>query len=75
MAGKTKRDRMKRIRESGADPTILRQTWARKPQTQIVKNVKAEQRRSWCRDKRHEGDVFLLRCKARPTKAPVAIVA
>ena len=58
MASKAKRRREKQLRERGADPTLRRQTWERKPQTHIVNNAKAEQRRSWCRDNRHGGDVF-----------------
>ena len=62
MASKAKRRRAKQLRERGADPTLRRQTWTRKPQTQIVNNAKAEQRRSWCRDNRHQERRFLLGC-------------
>ena len=44
-----KRARKKRIREGHLDPTASRQTWSRKPMSQVVPNKKAEQRRTYCR--------------------------
>ena len=37
-----------------------RNVWTRKPQTQIVRNRKAEQRRSWCRKGTDDGAVLLF---------------
>lgn len=36
-----------------------RNTWSRKPMTQVVANKKAEQRRSWCRKGTDDGAIFL----------------
>ena len=59
MTSKARRVRKKRIREGGNDPAKLRQSWTRKPQTQVVRNEKTEQRRSWCRDERGGDGAFL----------------
>ncbi|RJG17758.1 hypothetical protein [Paenibacillus thiaminolyticus] len=46
---KAKRQRRKIERSGGINPDIVRNTWTRKPHTQIVPNKKAEQRRMACR--------------------------
>jgi hypothetical protein len=48
---KTKRDRLKAERSGRMSPGKSRNQWHRKPQTQVVRNTKAEQRRSLCRNK------------------------
>lgn len=60
MSSKAKRSRSKQVREHQLDPEIRRQQWTRKPQTQVVMNKKAEQRRNMCRTSGHdEGAVFM----------------
>lgn len=49
------RHRRKRIREGKADPALQRQQWMRKPQTQVVQNKKAENRRTYCRKGSEDG--------------------
>ena len=49
------RHRRKLIREGRLDPTISRQTWQRKPQTQRVPNKLAESRRVNCQSWRDGG--------------------
>jgi hypothetical protein len=46
---KNKRHRLKLERSGSVNPEISRSSWARKPQTQVICNMKAEQRRSLCR--------------------------
>ncbi len=46
---KAKRARRKHEREGELGPAIRRGQWHRKPQTQIVMNKKADQRRTQCR--------------------------
>ena len=45
------------MREGRPDPTLFRNEWNRKPQTQVVPNRKAEQRRSCCRNRSEDGAV------------------
>jgi hypothetical protein len=41
-----------------------RNEWSRKPQTQVIKNKKAEQRRTWCRKGIDDGAVlFCTACR------------
>lgn len=40
-----------------------RNEWARKPQTQVIKNRKAEQRRTWCRKGIDDGAVLFYTAK------------
>ncbi len=49
------RQRRKRIREGKPDTAGLRLQWHRKPQTQVVSNKKAENRRIYCRKGREDG--------------------
>jgi hypothetical protein len=51
----TSHHRRKLMREGKLDPTVSRQTWQRKPQTQRVPNKLAESRRSHCRNWRGNG--------------------
>ena len=53
-------NRQKQIRERHVDPTLHRQQWRRKPQTQVVPNKKAENRRNHCRKHGDDGG-FVLR--------------
>lgn len=46
-------------KRSGAPVLGGRNTWNRKPMTQVVANKKAEQRRSWCRKGTDDGAIFL----------------
>ncbi|WP_096182161.1 hypothetical protein [Effusibacillus lacus] len=55
---KAKRSRLKKVREGSLDPTLHRNVWNRKPQTQIVNNRKAEERRSFCRKKHEDGALY-----------------
>ncbi|TJY42186.1 hypothetical protein E5161_09255 [Cohnella pontilimi] len=57
---KTKKARLRAERAGHLNPDIVRGEWSRKPQTQVVPNVKAEQRRSQCRRKgsREGADLF-----------------
>ncbi|ACV58162.1 hypothetical protein Aaci_1129 [Alicyclobacillus acidocaldarius subsp. acidocaldarius DSM 446] len=57
---KARNRRAKRVREGGLDPTISRGTWLRKPQTQVVPNKKAENRRAACRRWQGRGEFFAL---------------
>ncbi len=57
MNTKARRRRKKMMREGRPDPTLLRNEWNRKPQTQVVPNRKAEQRRSCCRNRGEDGAV------------------
>lgn len=59
---KAQRQRKKMIREGRLNPVISRNMWARKPATQIVKNKKAEQRRSFCRKSRSNSADFFTKC-------------
>ena len=52
------RQRHKRIREGKPDPAIQRQEWMRKPQTQVVPNRKAENRRTYCRRGSEDGGLI-----------------
>lgn len=52
------RQRHKKIREGKLDPAISRQLWQRKPQTQVVPNQKAENRRTHCRKQVEDGVFF-----------------
>ncbi|MFC5471424.1 hypothetical protein ACFPPD_22295 [Cohnella suwonensis] len=57
---KSKQERLKREREGANNPEIARLTWQRKPQTQVVMNKKAEQRRTYCRrGGSSEGAIFM----------------
>lgn len=60
MSSKAQRQRKKLERENKLNPEIKRQQWNRKPQTQVVINKKAEQRRSQCRKKSHHDSAVLL---------------
>lgn len=60
MSSKSQRQRKKLERENKLNPEIKRQQWNRKPQTQVVINKKAEQRRSQCRKKWHDDSAVLL---------------
>jgi len=58
---KNKRRRLKQERSGSINPEIGRSNWMRKPQTQVVQNKKAEQRRSLCRRRGiDDGAVFLI---------------
>ncbi|WP_239618530.1 hypothetical protein [Cohnella mopanensis] len=46
---KSKQQRRKAERAGNLNPEISRSQWQRKPQTQVVRNKKAEQRRTQCR--------------------------
>ncbi len=46
---KAKRARLKHEREGSLNPELVRGQWHRKPQTQVVLNKKADQRRTQCR--------------------------
>lgn len=48
---KSKQLRRKLARSGRNNPEISRSWWQRKPQTQVVQNKKAEQRRTLCRQK------------------------
>jgi hypothetical protein len=48
---KSKQQRRKTERAGNVNPEISRLQWQRKPQTQVVANKKAEQRRTHCRHK------------------------
>ncbi|RXZ81492.1 hypothetical protein EBB07_14280 [Paenibacillaceae bacterium] len=58
MAKPSKRKQGMQALQNNIDNTRL--TWNRKPQTQIVPNKKAEQRRSFCRKGRSDDAVFLF---------------
>ena len=60
MSSKAQRNRRKLEREHKLNPEISRQQWIRKPQTQVVMNKKAEQRRSMCRKYGHDDSAVLL---------------
>lgn len=60
MSSKAQRERKKLERENKLNPEIRRQQWSRKPQTQVVMNKKAEQRRSQCRKKWQDDGAVLL---------------
>lgn len=57
MSKKAQRHRKRMIREGKLDPVLRRGEWMRKPQTQVVPNRKAEQRRSFCRKNGEDGAV------------------
>jgi hypothetical protein len=58
---KAKQLRLKRERAGLNNPEISRGQWQRKPQTQVVQNKKAEQRRTQCRQKgSRDGADFIL---------------
>jgi len=46
---KAKKARLKQERAGELNPEIVRGQWHRKPQTQVVLNKKADQRRTQCR--------------------------
>jgi hypothetical protein len=55
----SKSNRLKAERSGLINPEISRNQWHRKPQTQVLRNMKAEQRRSLCRNKgMDEGAVY-----------------
>lgn len=60
MSSKAQRQRKELERENKLNPELKRQQWSRKPQTQVVMNKKAEQRRSQCRKKWHDDGAVLL---------------
>jgi hypothetical protein len=58
---KSKQQRRKSERAGKLNPETSRNQWHRKPQTQIVLNKKAEQRRTLCRQQgSRDGADFLL---------------
>ncbi|WP_254450498.1 hypothetical protein [Cohnella herbarum] len=58
---KSKQQRRKTERAGNNNPEMSRLQWQRKPQTQVVANKKAEQRRTHCRHKgsRDGADFFI----------------
>ncbi|RED56833.1 hypothetical protein [Cohnella lupini] len=59
-SSKSKQYRRKTEKAGLNNPEIGRNHWHRKPQTQVVGNKKAEQRRTQCRNKgRSDGAYFL----------------
>ena len=64
---KAKRARRKQEREGDLNPEIGRGHWHRKPQTQVVMNKKADQRRTQCRHpgSRDGADSMLERLRKR----------
>ena len=56
---KAQKLRKKQVREGRINPEMLRSTWQRKPQEQVVINKRAEQHRSYCRKQGDDGAVFL----------------
>ena len=59
-----RKKRKKLVREGRLDPVIARQTWMRKPSTQIVPNEKAKQRKRACRTGVYDSE--------RGSRAPVS---
>lgn len=57
---KAKQLRLKKQREGYNNPEIGRIEWQRKPQTQVVQNKKAEQRRTQCRRKGSSDGAYFL---------------
>src|SRR5262245_35100865 len=67
---KAKQDRLKQKRAGQMSPEMNRGRWQRKPQTQVVQNKKAEQRRTQCRNRgSRDGADFLLAVTARKTRS------
>ncbi|TVY02948.1 hypothetical protein FPZ45_03385 [Cohnella terricola] len=64
----SKKVRLKAERDGRNNPEINRLQWQRKPQTQVVSNKKAEQRRTLCRRKgSREGADFFCGLSPRVT--------
>ncbi|CAH0122183.1 hypothetical protein PAE9249_04730 [Paenibacillus sp. CECT 9249] len=69
---KTRRARLKAERAGRLNPETSRIRWTRKPQTQIVNNKKAEQRRTLCRRGGIDDGAVCVLTNPRVTHAPGA---
>jgi len=73
---KAKKRKSKAGQAGRIEPDLQRVLWRRKPQTQVVMNKKAEQRRTQCRRKgSREGADFFGRTAPREAKLRHTLIA